>query len=298
MADNKKYYYLKLKDNFFDSDEMIVLESMIDGYKYSNILMKLYLRSLKGEGKLMFNDRIPFNSQMLATITRHSVGDVEKAVKLFKELNLIDVLDNGAIYMLDIQNFIGESSTEADRIRAYRKRIETDKNRLEMGACTSVQDNVYICTPELELELEIEKELEIEIDKDNVEQSSPSYPYSEIIDYLNLKAGTKYRATSKKTQGLIKARFKEGFDIDDFKTVIDKKTTEWKNDKKMNQYLRPETLFGTKFEGYLNQKIVNLPVESKANVIPEAHDEKPPEVEMSEEERVALIERIRQGLDF
>ena len=61
MSDNKKYYYLKLKDNFFDSDQMIVLESMPDGYKYSNILLKLYLRSLKNDGKLMFNDRIPYN---------------------------------------------------------------------------------------------------------------------------------------------------------------------------------------------------------------------------------------------
>lgn len=164
MADNKKYYYLKLKDNFFDGDEMVVLESMPDGYKYSNILMKLYLRSLKGDGKLMFNDRIPFNSQMLATITRHSVGDVEKSIKLFKELNLIDVLDNGAIYMLDIQNFIGESSTEADRVRAYRKRIETDKNRLERSIVTNVQDDSYKCTPELEKEIEKDIEIEKEID--------------------------------------------------------------------------------------------------------------------------------------
>ena len=58
MSDNKKYYYLKLKDNFFDSDSLIVLESMQDGYLYSNILLKLYLRSLKNDGKLMFNDVI------------------------------------------------------------------------------------------------------------------------------------------------------------------------------------------------------------------------------------------------
>lgn len=89
MSDNKRYYYLKLKENFFDSDEMVLLESMPDGYIYSNILLKLYLRSLKHEGKLMFNDRIPFNSTMLATITRHSVGVVEKAVQIFRDLQLI-----------------------------------------------------------------------------------------------------------------------------------------------------------------------------------------------------------------
>ena len=79
MADNKKYYYMRLKENFFDSDEMIILENMDngDGIIYSNILLKLYLRSLKYEGRLMFNERIPFNAQMLSTIVRHPVGVVE-----------------------------------------------------------------------------------------------------------------------------------------------------------------------------------------------------------------------------
>lgn len=63
MADNKKYYYLKLKENFFESDEAIILESMPDGYIYSNILLKLYLRSLKNDGLLMFNNLIPYNAQ-------------------------------------------------------------------------------------------------------------------------------------------------------------------------------------------------------------------------------------------
>lgn len=77
--------------------------------------------------------------------------------------------------------------------------------------------------------------------------------YKEIIDYLNNKTNSNYKHTSKKTQDLIKARINEGFTIDDFKKVIDKKTMEWLRDGKMNVYLRPETLFGTKFEGYLNQ---------------------------------------------
>lgn len=155
MSDNKRYYYLKLKENFFDSDEMVLLESMPDGYIYSNILLKLYLRSLKHEGKLMFNDRIPFNSTMLATITRHSVGVVEKAVQIFRDLQLIDVLDNGAIYMSDIQSFIGKSSTEADRKREYRKKIEKAKRNLITGGQVSDKcpDKT---TPELEIEIEID----------------------------------------------------------------------------------------------------------------------------------------------
>lgn len=161
MSDNKRYYYLKLKENFFDSDEMVLLESMPDGYIYSNILLKLYLRSLKHEGKLMFNDRIPFNSTMLATITRHSVGVVEKAVQIFRDLQLIDVLDNGAIYMSDIQSFIGKSSTEADRKREYRKKIEEAKRNLKTGG--QVSDK---CPDKTTPELEIKIEKDIDIDKE------------------------------------------------------------------------------------------------------------------------------------
>ena len=156
MADNQKYYYLKLKENFFDTDEMMILESMPDGYLYSNILLKLYLRSLKYDGRLMFNARIPFNSAMLATVTRHSVGVVEKAMQVFQELELVEVLDNGAIYISDIQNFIGKSSTEADRIREYRKQIDAEKSGVQM---------LYKCTPEIEIEKEIDTEIEKERDK-------------------------------------------------------------------------------------------------------------------------------------
>lgn len=91
MSDNKKYYYLKLRDNFFDNDDIAILESMPDGILYSNILLKLYLRSLKNNGKLMFNDRIPYNAQMLSTITRQPIAVVEKAVGIFKEMGLLKI---------------------------------------------------------------------------------------------------------------------------------------------------------------------------------------------------------------
>lgn len=130
MSDNKKYYYFRLTENFFDSDAMVVLESMQDGYLYSNILLKLYAKSLKGEGRLMLNDKIPYNATILAQVTRHQVGTIEKAIKIFNDLGLIEVLDNGAIYISDIQNFIGQSTTEADRKRKYRRAIEEEKAQL------------------------------------------------------------------------------------------------------------------------------------------------------------------------
>lgn len=77
--------------------------------------------------------------------------------------------------------------------------------------------------------------------------------YKKIIDYLNLKAKTSYRYQTKATQQKIKARLAEGFSEDNFYTVVDKKTQEWLNDAEMQKFLRPETLFGTKFESYLNQ---------------------------------------------
>lgn len=183
MADNKKYYYLKLKDNFFDSDEMIILESMPDGYIYSNILLKLYLRSLKYQGRLMFNDKIPFNSTMLAQVTRHSVGDVEKSIRIFNDLGLIEVLDNGAIYLADIQNFIGESSTEADRKRGYRQRIELEKQALLTGGQMSDK-----CPdknpPEIEIELEKDIEIEKEIKKELKKKNTTRHKYGEYKNVL------------------------------------------------------------------------------------------------------------------
>ena len=160
MSDNKKYYYLRLKDNFFDSDELKILESMKDGYLYSNILLKLYLRSLKNDGKLVVNDRIPYNAEMLASVTGHQIGTVKQALSIFKDLGLIDVLENGAIYMLDIQNFIGKGSSEADRKREYRQRIETDRTNVQ----TNLRQISEKSPPEIEIELEIEKKIEKEID--------------------------------------------------------------------------------------------------------------------------------------
>jgi uncharacterized phage protein (TIGR02220 family) len=99
--------------------------------------------------------------------------------------------------------------------------------------------------------------------KDTVGQDPTSpIPFSEIINYLNEKIGTNYKASTKATKTKINARWQEGFKLDDFKRVIDCKAAAWQYDTKMNQYLRPETLFGTKFESYLNacksQPDVNL----------------------------------------
>ncbi|MDU0408362.1 hypothetical protein N42HA_01373 [Lactococcus lactis] len=188
MADNKKYYYMRLKENFFDSDEMIILENMDngDGIIYSNILLKLYLRSLKYEGRLMFNERIPFNPQMLSTIVRHPVGVVEKALKAFVDLGLVEVMDNGAIYMLDIQNFIGKTTTEADRIKAYRSKINKEKGLVSNDTPKLVQ--MYDkSTPELELE--IERELKIEKEVEASTATSTNSDFQNLIELYQANFG-------------------------------------------------------------------------------------------------------------
>ena len=123
MADNRKYYYMRLMENYFEMNEQLYLESLPDGYLYSNILLKLYLRSLERDGLLMFNDRTPYNPQMIAHMTRHPVEVVERALRLFEELGIIEVQENGAMYMLDMQSFVGKTSTETERKREYRQRI-------------------------------------------------------------------------------------------------------------------------------------------------------------------------------
>ncbi|MCT0030516.1 DnaD domain protein, partial [Lactococcus lactis subsp. lactis] len=175
------------KENFFDSDEMIILENMDngDGIIYSNILLKLYLRSLKYEGRLMFNERIPFNAQMLSTIVRHPVGVVEKALKAFVDLGLVEVMDNGAIYMLDIQNFIGRTSTEADRKKIYRAQIAKEKGLLiEDGRMSGQMSDKR--TPELELEIERELKIEKEVEE---EISTPPSDFKNLIELYQTNFG-------------------------------------------------------------------------------------------------------------
>ena len=207
---------------------------MDNGYKYSNILLKLYLRSLKRDGLLMFKDKIPYNAKMIATVTGHNVNDVKQALHLFEQFDLIERLPNGVIYMMDIQNFIGKSSTEADRIRSYRNEIEKKKKELLNGAedidfsvnldgetgnliegCTDVVTNVQQtndkCTPEKE------REKEKEIDKDQQQ-----VPYQKIADLYNDIAEKlpNIRKVNDQRKRHLRARWNEEGNIDVFEEVF------------------------------------------------------------------------------
>ena len=172
MADKRKYYYLKLKESYFDDDAIVLLESMPDGILYSNILLKLYLKSLKNGGKLQLDEHIPYTAQMIATLTRQQIGTVERALEIFRQLGLVEQLVSGAFYMTDIELMIGQSSTEAERKRAARL-----GNRALAQSRTNGGHLSDIRPPEIEIELEKEIEIKREIEKVRPETGHPSHTY-------------------------------------------------------------------------------------------------------------------------
>ena len=134
MADKKKYYYIKLKDNFFDQTKIKILEAMPEGYVFENVYFKMILRSLPMEGTLRISEAIPYTPEALAAVTGHEVSTVRGAIEALSKLGLIELIENDTIFINDIQNFIGQSSSDADRKRLERSRKKT---------------TVDICPPEI-----------------------------------------------------------------------------------------------------------------------------------------------------
>ena len=172
MTENRRYYYLKVKEGFYNSETMVILESMQDGMIYANLLMKMYLMSLKNNGVLMLNDRIPHTPQTIATCTRHQIGTVERALKVFIQLGLVEVLTDGAYYMTDIQLLIGQSSTEGERKKRERMRLQRENllPAAQVDICPPIE-GVDKCPPILE----IEKELEIDTEKERESETGQAH---------------------------------------------------------------------------------------------------------------------------
>ena len=175
---------------------------------------------------------IPFENGVLVIrhwkINNYIQKDRYKETIYKKEKALLS-LDNSNVYNLDT-NCIHS----IDKIRLDK--ISIDKNCLAKPMLSE-------CLESIEENSIVEK---------SIEQNSI---YAEIIDYLNNKTNSNYRYDGKKTKDLIKARLNEGFNLEDFKQVIDNKVNSWGNDAKMVKFLRPETLFSNKFESYLNEKV-------------------------------------------
>ena len=248
MSEIKRYYWIKLKTDFFNQETIDFLLSQENGCQYIVLYQMLCLNTANNNGEMATRIGemiVPYDINKIVRDTKYFTYDtVAVALELFKKLGLIYQEEGQILKISNFEDMVGSETSSAKRVREYRERQK------------ALQCNADVTQEYRDKRLDI-RDKSIEIDKEEEIELIPAerieIPYKEITDYLNKSAGTNYRASSKKTQQLIRARINEGFTIEDFKVVIDKKTREWINDNKMKAYLRPETLFGTKFEGYLNQ---------------------------------------------
>lgn len=235
MSDIK---WISIATDIFNNDKMCAIESLPDGISIELVWFKLLCLAgtCNENGFLMINQNIPYTDEMMAKAFRMDIGTVQRALEIFQQMEMVEIVNE--VYMISnwykYQNSAElERIREANRIRQQRYR---DSQKLKLEQKDNVTRDVT--------------------NNDFCSICNMSYVdvYITVINYLNSKTNSNYKYTTKKNQTLIRARTKEGFTIDDFKTVIDKKTEEWIGTD-MERYLRPETLFGTKFEGYLNQTV-------------------------------------------
>lgn len=149
--DNRKYYYIKMKDGYFEQDNVKVLESVENGHIYSLILIKMYLKASKHNGQLKMTPTIPYdptNLRILANVLGHDIAHVKETIKLATELDLIRIVDGREIWLTEIQNMIGKSSTEADRIREYRAKLDRKPKLADRPKAKKEPQDDKIPTPE------------------------------------------------------------------------------------------------------------------------------------------------------
>lgn len=240
MADVK---WIKIVTDIFDDEKMILIESIPEADSIIVIWFKLLCMAGKqnNSGVFMLNDKIAYTDEMLATIFRRPLNTVRLALRTFEQYGMIEIVDN----VFTIPNW--EKHQSLDKIEQAkeknRQRVAAHRERQKMlasgGSCNDYGNVTVTDGNDADKDKEIDKENRKEV-------------YTAVISRLNEKAGTNYRPSSKSTQGHINARLAEGYTLEDFFIVIDKKCADWKGDPKMEQYLRPATLFGSKFENYLN----------------------------------------------
>ncbi len=234
--------WIKIATDIFDNRKIRQIEMLPEGDSIIVIWVKLIcLAGVVNDSGLIYLTRdIPYTDEMLATEFKRPLNIVRLALATFQQFGMIEIVDN-IIHLSSWEKYQNVEGMELVREQT-RKRVAAHRARQKALAGGIVTGNVTVTGGNA---IEEDKEEDKEIDKE---------VYTIIVSYLNQKAGKEYRASSRKTQSLIKARLSEGFDLDDFMRVIDNMCAEWGNDKKMQAYLRPETLFGTKFESYLNIK--------------------------------------------
>ena len=159
MADDGKYYWLKLKRDFFKRHDIRIIESMPNGKDFILFYLKLLCESVDHEGNLRFSEQIPYNEDMLSTITNTNIHVVRAAIEVFTKLNMMEILDDGTYYMNEVNRMIGyaSDSDNAIRQRRYRERKKINALRNVTGCVTKSNESKSI-----EIELELDKELELD----------------------------------------------------------------------------------------------------------------------------------------
>lgn len=152
MAESKKYYWLKLKRDFFKRHDIRIVESMPNGKDYILFYLKLLLESIDHEGTLRFSETIPYNEHMLSVVTNTNIDTVKSAMKLFIDLNMMSIYDDQTIYMTEVDKLIGSETNWARQKREQRLGV----------------DNVHrlstTCPPEIEKDKEKYKDTDTEVD--------------------------------------------------------------------------------------------------------------------------------------
>jgi len=158
-----KKFWLKLSEHFFDEDEILFLKSQDNGYEYIYLWQRLLLKCLKIDdehsGFLRFNDKLPYKPELLAEIFKMNVDVVRVGMKLLQELGMIDILDDGTIYIESVQMLIGKESESTERVRKHRERKKLIENNTVTGNVTNVTSNDNIEVEVKKSREEIESEL-------------------------------------------------------------------------------------------------------------------------------------------
>ena len=159
MPEKKKYYWLKLKRDFFKRHDIRIVESMPNGKDYILFYLKLLLESIDHEGTLRFSETIPYNEQMLSVVTNTNIDTVRSAMKLFIELNMMTVFDDQTIYMNEVDKLIGSAADNdnANRVRRCREK----KKQLSLQ---NVTDDITKCNESKSIEKEKDIDTDIEVD--------------------------------------------------------------------------------------------------------------------------------------
>ena len=272
MAKTKIYFWLKVDKKFFDNLFIKRLKNMPGGYTMTVIYIRLMLESLEDDCILYYEGYFDSLVQELALKLDVSEDDINMTVAYFTKCGLIQIDDDGHATLSQAKAMV-ESETNWAKYKREQRKNSQDLPKLE-----NVQNKKTIsnsCPTEIEIELDKDKELDKELDKEYILSGKPDFTFPdwltpEMIEeitkgkperylvriplaYLNHSVGKNYKYLEKNLKHIM-ARFNEGYTLEDFKQVIDVKTEEWKDNPEFFKYLRPETLFGSKFDSYLNQK--------------------------------------------